>query len=93
MFEIIFDITRSEINHIERHYSFKDWGPDGKLDYENENSPNSYFNYEKFNAQPAIDWCEEQNLNFEVKNAEYAMRLAFIFKDESDAMAFKLRWL
>lgn len=93
MFEIIFDITRSEINHIERHHSFKDWGSDGKLDYENENSPNSYFQYEKHAARPAIDWCEEQNLNFKIENAEYAMRLAFIFKDESDAMAFKLRWL
>lgn len=91
MFEIIFDITRSEIDHIKRHSSFKDWAPDGKLDYDN--NPNAYFEYEKHTAQPAIDWCEEQNLNFEVENAEYAMRLAFIFKNECDAMAFKLRWL
>lgn len=93
MFEIIFDIIRSEIDHIKRHNSFKNWRTDGTLDHENENSPNSYFEYEKHAAQPAIDWCEEQNLNFEVKNAEYAMRLAFVFENECDAMAFKLRWL
>ncbi len=93
MFEIIFDITRSEINHIERHNSFDNWTSEGKLDHENENSPSSYFNYEKHAAQPAIDWCEEQKLDFTVENAHYAMQLAFIFDNECDAMAFKLRWL
>jgi len=93
MFEIIFDITRSEIDHIERHSLFKGWNQDGKLDYENKDSPSSYFNYEKFAAQPAIDWCDEQELDFKVEQAEYAMRIAFVFKNECDAMAFKLRWL
>jgi len=93
MFEIIFDIIKSEINHLERHNSFNNWNSDGKLDYENENNPSSYFNYEKHAAQPAIDWCEEQNLDFKIENAEYAMRIAFVFNNETDAMAFKLRWL
>lgn len=91
MFEIIFDITRSDIDHIKRHSSFTDWTSEGKLDYDN--NPNAYFEYEKHAAQPAIDWCEEQNLDVKIENAEYAMRLAFIFEYETDAMAFKLRWL
>lgn len=90
--KLIFDIIGSEINHIARHNSFNQW-IDGELDYENDDAPNSYLNYEKHAAQPAIDWCYENDItDFIIDNAEYAMKIAFIFNDIEDAMAFKLRW-
>jgi len=90
---IIFDIVGSEIDHIKRQSSFKHWGADGKLTYDDDDSPSSYFNYELHAAQPAIDWCHDNGIeDFTVENAKYAMQLAFIFKHIEDAMAFKLRW-
>lgn len=56
-------------------------------------NPNAYFEFELFCAKPVIEWCKQQNLDFEIEDAHYAMQLAFIFRDETDAMAFKLRWL
>ncbi len=91
MIKVLFNIIDSEIDHIARHDLFKGWTSKGKLDYQN--NPNAYFDYEKFLASPANEWCKEQNMIFDIEDAEYAMRIAFLFVEDSDAMAFKLRWL
>ena len=88
--KIIFNIIDSEIDHLARHKLFKGWSADGKLDVEN--NPNAYLDYSKFLAKPAIDCCIENQLKVRVENAKYAMRLAFIFDHDVDAMAFKLAW-
>ncbi len=90
MIEIIFNITKSEIDHISLHYTFNGW-VNGKLDYDN--NPNAHFEYELHSAKPAVEWCKKHKMKFEVKGAQYAMRITFVFEDETDAMAFKLRWL
>lgn len=89
MVEIIFNIIESEIDHYSRHYTFDGW-VNGKLD---DGDSNVYLEYELHAAKPAIEWCQKQKMKFEVRGAEYAMRITFIFEDETDAMAFKLRWL
>ena len=88
--KIIFDIVKSEIDHISRHYTFNGW-VNGKLD---ENDPNAYFKYELHAAQPAVNWCHDNHItDFTVEGANYAMRIAFVFKNAEDAVLFKLRWM
>lgn len=83
---MIFNMIGSEVHDNKRWSLFN-------VGLEKQKNPNAYFEYELHCAKPVIDWCQQQNLNFEIEDAHYAMQLAFIFKDETDAMAFKLRWL
>ena len=90
--KIIFNIIESEIDHNKELESFTGWNDGGALDYKN--NPYAYLEYEKHAASPAIDWCHENGISdFVVKEAPFAMRIAFIFKNIEDAMAFKLYWL
>lgn len=87
---VILNIIESEIDHLGRHKTFTGW-VNGKLD---ENDPDAYLKYELHAAQPAIDWCHDNNIvHFTVKGAEFAMRIAFVFKNVEDAVLFKMRWL
>lgn len=91
MHSVIFNIVASEIDHIARHNLFDGWNSDGKLGpYWTDGA---YFDYEKFAAQPAIDWCENHNMKFEILDADYAMRITFNFERAEDAVHFKTRWL
>lgn len=89
MYSISFNIIGSGIDTTDRHYMYKGWNSEGRLDDTSE----AYLDYYKFLAQPVVDWCEEHNMKFEITNGEYAMRLIFNFEHAKDAIYFKTWWL
>ena len=86
MIELIFNLIGSGIHDNKRWALFN-------VGLEKKKNPDAYFDYELHCAKPVIDWCKQNNMDFEIEDAHYAMQLAFIFKEDSDALAFKLRWL
>lgn len=84
--KVIFNLIGSEIHDTAQWRLY-----DGEFD--KKKNPNAYFKFELFCAKIVIEWCQQQNMNFEIEDAEYAMQLFFIFKEDADALAFKLRWL
>ena len=86
MIELIFNLIGSGIHDNKRWALFN-------VGLEKQKNPNAYFEYELHCAKPVIDWCKQHDMDFEIEDAHYAMQLAFIFKEDSDALAFKLRWL
>ena len=90
--EVIFNIIGSEVHNNERWSTWSDFKR-FDCDHESEAYAAAYLDFEIFCAGPVVEWCRQHEMNFEIKNAHYAMQLTFIFYNDSDAMAFKLRWL
>lgn len=86
MIEVIFNLIGSEIHDTDQWKLYT-----GSFDKEKD--PNAYLNFELFCAKDVIEWCQRNNMDFKVIDANYAMQIAFIFKEDSDALAFKLRWI
>ncbi len=96
--KVVFNIIKSEIDHVTRCDSYWKVHPDvprtkkGGLIHQGK-KPGSYFHYVCWSARPAIKWCHDQGLDIKIRGGPYAMQLTFVFRNDSEAAHFILRWL
>ena len=96
--KVVFNIIKSEINHVDRCDTYWKIHPDvpqrkgGGLIHQGKKA-GSYFHYVCWAAKPAIDWCHAQGLDIKIRGGPYAMQLTFVFRNDSEAAHFILRWL